>query len=100
MAARRNVDLHEKSIIRSVLGILAILAGGGWYGYRFFKQLPERQERVATTKVQRGDVVIRAYLARRTARGALGDAVRPQPVRHRAGDATWRRWGRWPRRRT
>ena len=40
---------------------LAILAGAGWYGYQFFKQLPERQEQVPITKVQRGDVVIRAY---------------------------------------
>ena len=40
---------------------LAILAAGGWYGYRFVKQLPERQETIPTAKVQRGDVVIRAY---------------------------------------
>jgi len=40
---------------------LAMLAGAGWGGYRFFKQLPERQEQIPTTKVQRGDVVIRAY---------------------------------------
>jgi HlyD family secretion protein len=40
---------------------LAILVAGGWYGYRFVKQLPERQETIPTAKVQRGDVVIRAY---------------------------------------
>ena len=38
-----------------------VLAAFGWGGYRFVKQLPERHETVATTKVQRGDVVIRAY---------------------------------------
>src|SRR5438105_292954 len=40
---------------------LAILAGAGYGGYRFFKQLPERQEQIPTAKVQRGEVVIRAY---------------------------------------
>jgi HlyD family secretion protein len=49
----------KKAIFRLV--ILAILAGGGWYGYRWYKQLPSHQEQLATTKVQRGDVVIRAY---------------------------------------
>src|ERR1700686_3725286 len=49
----------KKAIYRSI-GV-AGLAGAGWGGYRFFQQLPERQEQVPTTKVQRGDVVIRAY---------------------------------------
>jgi multidrug resistance efflux pump len=49
----------KKAIIRLV--VLAILAGGGWYGYRWYKQLPSHQEQFATTKVQRGDVVIRAF---------------------------------------
>jgi multidrug resistance efflux pump len=40
---------------------LAILASGGWYGYQWYKNLPSHQEQVATAKVQRGDVVIRAY---------------------------------------
>jgi len=40
---------------------LAILAAAGWYGYRWYSQLPSHQEQVATAKVQRGDVVIRAY---------------------------------------
>jgi hypothetical protein len=40
---------------------LAILVGLGYGGYRFFQQLPERQEQIATAKVQRGDVVIRAF---------------------------------------
>ena len=36
-------------------------AGRRLVGYRFFKHLPQRQEQVATTKVRKGDVVIRAY---------------------------------------
>ena len=40
---------------------LAILAAAGWYGYRWYSQLPSHQEQLATAKVQRGDVVIRAY---------------------------------------
>ncbi len=53
---------------------LAILAAGGWYGYRFLQQLPERQDTIPTAKVQRGDVVIRAY-----SRGEL-HAVRAQTL--------------------
>jgi hypothetical protein len=49
-----------KKAIYRVLGV-AVLAGAVWGGYRFFQQLPERQEQIPTTKVQRGDVVIRAY---------------------------------------
>ena len=37
------------------------MLGAAWYGYRFFKLLPQRQEQVATTKVRKGDVVIRAF---------------------------------------
>ena len=49
----------KKAIFRT-LG-LAIVAGGGWYGYHYYKQMPARQEQIPTAKVQRGDVVIRAY---------------------------------------
>ncbi len=41
--------------------MLALVAGGAWYGYRFYKSMPERQDLIPTAKVQRGDVVIRAY---------------------------------------
>src|ERR1019366_2682480 len=51
--------MFKKVIFR--LSGLAILVGLGYGGYRFFKQLPERQEQIATAKVQRGDVVIRAF---------------------------------------
>ncbi len=49
----------KKAIYRT-LG-LAIVVAGGWYGFRYYKQMPERQEQIPTAKVQRGDVVIRAY---------------------------------------
>ena len=49
-----------KKIIIRLVGVLLVLAAV-WYGYRFFNQLPQRQERVATAKVRRGDVIIRAY---------------------------------------
>ncbi len=49
----------KKAIYRT-LG-LAILVAGGWYGFRYYKQMPERQDSIPTAKVQRGDVVIRAY---------------------------------------
>jgi multidrug resistance efflux pump len=51
--------MFKKVIIR--LFGLAILAGLGYGGYRFFQQLPERQEQIATARVQRSDVVIRAF---------------------------------------
>ena len=62
----------KKVILRLV--ILVVLAGAGWGAYRFFKQMPERQEQVPTAKVVRGDVVIRAY-----SRGELR-AVRTTPL--------------------
>lgn len=49
-----------KKAIYRLLG-LAILAACGWYGYRYYKQLPSHQESIPTTKVQRSDVVIRAF---------------------------------------
>jgi membrane fusion protein (multidrug efflux system) len=49
----------KKAIYR--LLALAILAAGGWYGYQWYKKLPSHQEQVATAKVQRSDVVIRAF---------------------------------------
>src|SRR5450755_4645524 len=49
----------KKAIFRTL--VLAILVAGGWYGYHYYKQMPERQDTIPTAKVQRGDVVIRAY---------------------------------------
>jgi HlyD family secretion protein len=49
----------KKAIFR-LIG-LAILVGSGWYGYRWYKSLPERLDTIPVTKVQRGDVIIRAF---------------------------------------
>ncbi len=62
----------KKAIVRT-LG-LAILIGAGWGGYRYYKQLPQRQDLIPTAKVVKGDVVIRAY-----SRGELR-AVRTQTL--------------------
>ncbi|MSV28453.1 MAG: HlyD family efflux transporter periplasmic adaptor subunit [Bryobacterales bacterium] len=49
----------KKIIVRFVL--VAIVAGGGWYGYWKVKNMPQRQQQVATALVRKGDVVIRTY---------------------------------------
>ena len=49
-----------KKVIFRLIG-LAVLAAAAWYGYRYFKQLPERTTGIATAKAARGDVVIRAF---------------------------------------
>src|SRR5437764_5908942 len=49
-----------KKVIYRLLG-LAILGGAGWGGYTYYRSLPDRQETVPTPKVQKGDVIIRAY---------------------------------------
>ncbi len=49
----------KKIIIRVVA--LAVVLGGGWWGYAFLRSLPQTQEQIATTKVRRGDVVVRSY---------------------------------------
>jgi len=64
--------LVKKIIFRTI--VLAILVGGGWYGYKSFSQGQAKGTAIATAKVQRGDVVIRAFT-----RGEL-KAVRVYPV--------------------
>ena len=54
----------KKIIIRVLL--IAIALGGVWWGYAFVKQMPKAQQEIATTRVRRGDVVVRSY-----ARGEL-----------------------------
>lgn len=55
----RTSKIIRKIIVRAVL--LSAIAGGAWYGYWFFKNMPQRQDQIATTKVRRGDVVVRSY---------------------------------------
>src|SRR3954447_2414930 len=54
----------RKVIFRLVL--LSIVLGAIWGGYRLFKQLPQRQAQVASTRVRKSDVVVRTF-----ARGEL-----------------------------
>ena len=49
----------KKVLVRLI--ILAVVVGAAWGGYKLYKKIPQRQQIVATTKVRRGDVVIRAY---------------------------------------
>ena len=49
----------KKVILRIVL-VLAV-GGGVFASYKYFQQLPQRQLNVATTKVRKSDVVVRAY---------------------------------------
>lgn len=54
----------KKAVIRACL--VLVIAVGAWYAYRWFQQMPRGQGQIATTKVRRGDVVVRSY-----ARGEL-----------------------------
>src|SRR3954463_16590417 len=54
-----------KKILIRVL-VLAVLVGGAWYGYGLLKAMPQRQVQIATTKVRKGDVIVRTF-----ARGEL-----------------------------
>src|SRR5215471_19245228 len=62
-----------KKVIFRLFGLI-LLAGAGYGGYRYFKSLPERTDQIPSAKVQKGDVVIRAY-----SRGELR-AVRTQTL--------------------
>ncbi|MCX6620699.1 MAG: hypothetical protein NTY38_06405, partial [Acidobacteria bacterium] len=54
----------RKILIRVI--ILAVVGLAVWQGYRLFQQMPQRQRDIATTKVRRGDVLVRSF-----ARGEL-----------------------------
>jgi multidrug resistance efflux pump len=62
-----------KKVIFRLFGLL-VVAGAGYGGYHYFKSLPERTSQIPSAKVQKGDVVIRAY-----SRGELR-AVRTQTL--------------------
>ncbi len=48
-----------KAIIR--ISLVLFVLGAAYGGYRYFERLPQRQAPVATAKVRRGDVIVRAY---------------------------------------
>lgn len=54
----------KKLIIRTL--IVVAVAAAGYYGYRFSRQMPQRQRELPTARVRQGDVVIRSF-----ARGEL-----------------------------
>src|SRR5438876_4159984 len=49
----------KKVIIRVLL--LLVVLGAAYGGYRYFEHMPQKQLPVATAKVRRGDVIVRAY---------------------------------------
>ncbi|MBS1876412.1 MAG: efflux RND transporter periplasmic adaptor subunit [Acidobacteria bacterium] len=49
----------KKALFRTT-GLFIVLAGA-WYAYAFFRDLPKRQEQIATTKVRQGDVIVRSF---------------------------------------
>ncbi len=49
----------RKILIRVI--ILAVVGLAIWQGYRLFQEMPQRQREIATTKVRRGDVLVRSF---------------------------------------
>src|SRR5882724_6965678 len=49
----------KKVIVRALLALFVL--GAAYGGYRYFERLPQKQLAVATAKVRRGDVIVRAY---------------------------------------
>jgi HlyD family secretion protein len=49
-----------KKVIFRLIGV-GILGIAGWMGYKFFQGLPSRQVQTPTTRVRRGDVVVRSF---------------------------------------
>lgn len=49
-----------KTILIRLLTV-AVLCGGAWGAYSFYRQLPRQQSLIVTTRVRRSDVVIRSY---------------------------------------
>ena len=41
--------------------ILAVVAGAGYGAWRLFQSMPQRQTQIATSKVRKGDVVVRTF---------------------------------------
>jgi multidrug resistance efflux pump len=54
----------KKILVRLIL--LAVVAGAGYWGWKLFQSMPQRQIQIATTKVRQSDVVVRTF-----ARGEL-----------------------------
>lgn len=64
MRSKDSIKKFKKVLFRAL--IAAAVLAAGWASYRFVRQLPERPREVPTTRVRRGDVVVRTF-----ARGEL-----------------------------
>ncbi|MCC7174816.1 MAG: HlyD family efflux transporter periplasmic adaptor subunit [Bryobacterales bacterium] len=49
----------KKLILRVVM--LGILAGAGWWGYSYVRQMPQRRQEIPLAKVRQGEIVISAF---------------------------------------
>ncbi len=49
----------KKLILRTL--ILVILGGAGWWGYSYYRQLPQRRQDIPTAPVRQGEIVISAF---------------------------------------
>mgnify|MGYP003920320819 CR=1 FL=1 len=49
----------KRALVRA--SIVAAVVAAGWGSYRLVRQIPERQREVPTTRVRRGDVVVRTF---------------------------------------
>jgi hypothetical protein len=49
----------KKLIVRTL--ILVILGGAGWWGYSYYRQLPQRRQDIPTAPVRQGEIVISAF---------------------------------------
>src|SRR5438552_2611797 len=58
-----RLTINSASMIKAIIRISLVLSvrGAAYGGYRYFERLPQRQLPVATAKVRRGDVVVRAF---------------------------------------
>ncbi|MBI4876219.1 MAG: efflux RND transporter periplasmic adaptor subunit [Acidobacteria bacterium] len=43
------------------ISFVLVVAAAGWYGYRLFQQMPQRQQQVPSTRVRKSDVVVRSF---------------------------------------
>lgn len=87
----------KKVVFRLIL--IAVVLGAGYGVYHFFQGMSARQQSLPTTKVRRGDVVVRSFTrgelrAVRTASLAAPICL----VRYRLRNSL--RSARWPARRT
>jgi HlyD family secretion protein len=56
--------MSKKKVVKKIAFRVVLLAGIGsaaWYGYKFFRDLPQRSDQIATTKVRQGDVIVRSF---------------------------------------